>query len=319
MVRLRNSLSPLIRRATVRRIRFSNVLFACFACLALNNTIVLSAYAAPQTSGCFDEKRFCITLVNSVSVPNYYDVTAKRHLALPLALTLYSDVLFTQSPQSHSAAKASSGKQSPLSLSAGLAQSLVKLNKTSHANAFLDSNKPILLGYTKNPDAFWRSMRVKWTVGSINAKHDNNTRYSSPLQPVGAYPIVQGFNGSFSHTGASRYALDFAAPIGTPVLAARGGVVVDIKSDSNQGGDTPEYAKYANYVVILHNDGTTGEYYHLKYQGVVVARGQPVQKGQLIGYTGSTGFSSLPHLHFGIYLARYHGGYQSVPFKLEED
>lgn len=319
MERPRNRLIQRIRRAMVRRIRFLRVFIVFFASLILNTTLVPPVHAAPKTLGCFDEKHFCFTLVKSASVPNYYEVTAKRHLALPLALTLYSDVLFTQSPQSHSAVKAPAGKHSPFSLSTGLAQSLVKLNKTSHANAFLDSNKPILLGYTKNPDAFWRSMRVKWTVGSINAKHDNNTRYSSPLQPVGAYPIVQGFNGSFSHTGASRYALDFAAPIGTPVLAARGGVVVDIKSDSNQGGDTPEYAKYANYVVILHNDGTTGEYYHLKYQGVVVARGQPVQKGQLIGYTGNTGFSSLPHLHFGIYMARYHGGYQSVPFKLEED
>ena len=319
MVKLANSLTSLIRRTTVRRIRFLRALTACVACLTLSITLVTSACAAAQTSGCFDEKRFCITLVKSTSVPNHYEVSTKRHLALPLALTLYSDVLFTQSSQQYPAVKALADRQSSFSLSAGLAQSLVKLDRTPHANAFLDSNETILLGYTKNPDSFWRSMRVKWTVGSINAKHDTNARYSSPLQPVGAYPIVQGFNGSFSHTGASRYALDFAAPIGTPVLAARGGVVIDTKSDSNQGGDTPDYAKYANYVVILHSDGTTGEYYHLKYQGVVVARGQPVQKGQLIGYTGNTGFSSLPHLHFGIYMARYHGGYQSVPFKLEEE
>ena len=92
--------------------------------------------------------------------------------------------------------------------------------------------------------------------------------------------------------------------------------MIDTKDDGNQGGPSTHFAKHANYVVILHSDGTTGEYYHLKYKGVAVSRGQSVQQGQLIGYSGNTGFSSLPHLHFGIYVAKFHGKYVSVPFSL---
>ncbi|GFD72220.1 hypothetical protein KUL113_16400 [Tenacibaculum sp. KUL113] len=180
----------------------------------------------------------------------------------------------------------------------------------------MNTDNAIPLGVIEEPETFWETMRVKWTVGRIDAKHDDTYTYLSPLQPASKYSIVQGFNGTFTHSGASRFALDFAAPVGTPVLAAREGVVIDTKDDGDKGGPSPELAKYANYVVVLHSDGTTGEYYHLKHKGAAVTRGQTVQRGQLIGYTGNTGFSSLPHLHFAVYVAKFHGKYVSVPFSL---
>ena len=243
-----------------------------------------------KNTGCFDNKRFCFELTPSSS--SLLLVSVHRKVELPVALTLYSNVL-RHIPTGNSEPK-----------------------PKAHVNAFLDTDDKVPLGVVNNANAFWQSMRVKWTVGRVEAIHDNDYPYTSPLQPASEYRIVQGFNGNFSHSGASRYALDFAAPVGTPILASRGGIVIDTKGDGTRGGPTPEFAKYANYVVILHSDGTTGEYYHLKHKGIAVTRGQNVQKGQLVGYTGNTGFSSLPHLHFGVYVAKFHGKYISVPFSL---
>lgn len=158
-----------------------------------------------------------------------------------------------------------------------------------------------------------------WIPGDMNAQHDNEHRYKLPFQQESDYRVVQGFDGGYSHYGASRYALDFAMPIGTPVHAARAGVVIDLKKHHWRGGASRRYAKYANFVVILHSDGTTGEYYHLKRNGVLVNVGDEVTAGQHIGYSGNTGFSSLPHLHFAVYRARSHGKYESVPVAFERE
>lgn len=155
----------------------------------------------------------------------------------------------------------------------------------------------------------------KWTPGDMNAIHQDNYRYMLPFASNQDYRVVQGFNGGYSHRGASKYALDFAMPVGTPVHAARAGVVIDLTEHHWRGGASRRYAKYANFVVVLHEDGTTGEYYHLRQNGVVVTTGDAVSAGQLLGYSGNTGFSSLPHLHFAVYRAKSHGSYESLPIQ----
>jgi len=57
----------------------------------------------------------------------------------------------------------------------------------------------------------------------------------------------------------------------------------------------------ANFVVVLHSDGTTGEYFHLERGSVQVRAGQNVSRGQRLARSGNTGFSTAPHLHFGVY------------------
>lgn len=169
-----------------------------------------------------------------------------------------------------------------------------------------------------NPNRrIWYGESFYWSPGNMQAVHQANVVYQYPYAKDDCFPIVQGFGGGYSHKGASEYAVDFAMPVGTPIHAARAGVVIDLVEKNTQGGANRKFAKYANYVVILHDDDTTGEYYHLKYNGVVVKQGEQVKVGQKIGYSGNTGFSSLPHLHFAIYQAKPFGKFQSLPFKFE--
>jgi murein DD-endopeptidase MepM/ murein hydrolase activator NlpD len=156
--------------------------------------------------------------------------------------------------------------------------------------------------------------KLEWTPGDMYAQHNGQYPYQYPYAKHQYFPIVQGFGGGYSHQGASRYAVDFAMPIGTPVYAARNGVVIDLIEHHDKGGASRRFAKYANFVSVLHDDGTTGEYYHLRKNGVVVVRGQNVEVGDLLGYSGNTGFSSLPHLHFAVYKAKAQGEFESLPF-----
>jgi murein DD-endopeptidase MepM/ murein hydrolase activator NlpD len=85
----------------------------------------------------------------------------------------------------------------------------------------------------------------------------------------------------FSHKNIA--ALDFEMPEGTAVFAARAGAIYSFKDDSDEGGPFSKYKNKANYVIVKHEDGSFGCYWHLKKNGVVVKKGNIV-KGQLIGY-----------------------------------
>ncbi len=84
--------------------------------------------------------------------------------------------------------------------------------------------------------------------------------------------------------------VDYAAPIGTPVRATGGGTVVAAERHSANG----------NYVKIRHNNRYTTYYLHLRNFGKGVRKGARVQQGQVIGYVGSTGISTGPHLDYRI-------------------
>jgi len=112
--------------------------------------------------------------------------------------------------------------------------------------------------------------------------------------------IAQGYQGRFSHNGNHAYALDFMAPQGTPVYAARGGTVVWTVDLFSQGGHEERFKNHANQVLILHSDGSLGLYAHFMHKGVAVRKGQKLKAGDLVGYVGKTGYASRPHLHFEV-------------------
>jgi murein DD-endopeptidase MepM/ murein hydrolase activator NlpD len=123
--------------------------------------------------------------------------------------------------------------------------------------------------------------------------------YQLPYQKGERYLMSQGYNGSFSHQGENS--LDFTMPSGTKICAARGGIVVDVKEDSNRGCPEKRCLDDANNILIYHEDGTFSEYAHLKRKGSLVKPGDQVKTGEVIGYSGDTGFSSGPHLHFEVF------------------
>ena len=96
-------------------------------------------------------------------------------------------------------------------------------------------------------------------------------------------------------------AFDFGVRVGTRILAVEDGVVIGVRED--RVGPTGR-AKDNNFVKIRHQDGTVAYYGHLRYRGVEVEVGQRVRRGQHIAYSGNSGKSSGPHLHFAIYRKR---------------
>jgi hypothetical protein len=112
------------------------------------------------------------------------------------------------------------------------------------------------------------------------------------------YSCTQSNGGQTSHTGLAQYAWDFGMPLGTNVLAARGGTVLLIKMNSMVGGCSNMYANDANYVLIDHGDNTAGLYLHVEGNSSNLQVGNQVAAGDVIARVGQTGWSCGPHLHF---------------------
>ena len=141
-----------------------------------------------------------------------------------------------------------------------------------------------------------------WVMGDYNAEQSRNAQYSLPYQDGQAFYIGQAPGGPITThlTPDSQYAVDIGMPQGTPILAARDGVVIYTEADQYYGAQNPDMMGKANVVEILHQDGTIAMYAHMEHGGVYVYPGQRVAAGTPIGLAGSTGYSSGPHLHFAI-------------------
>ncbi|MBP9749636.1 MAG: peptidoglycan DD-metalloendopeptidase family protein [Candidatus Pacebacteria bacterium] len=115
-----------------------------------------------------------------------------------------------------------------------------------------------------------------------------------------AHCITQYFgNTAFAQSGAyngnGHNGIDFGIPQGTKILAALGGKVVE----TGNTDAVPGCMSYGKWILLQHANGLSTLYAHLS--AVSVTTGEQVTKGQLIGYSGNTGYSTGPHLHFTLF------------------
>lgn len=238
-----------------------------------------------------------------------------RHFLFLLAILLAAGSAYAD-PQLYPfklAIRPEPGKQVVLAQNNGPAPILAMVNLLNPDNAIIDPAPPIILVIKPQESIPIASVHVafagqryristsyKFSIGDPDALHDSKAIYRLPFQDGQTIKIGQVRGGRITTHNApdSQYAVDFAVPIGTPVHAARKGHVVDVDQHFTKGGNDPKLK--ANHVLILHEDGTLGMYSHFSTNRITVSIGQEVEAGALIGYSGNTGYSSGPHLHFAV-------------------
>lgn len=112
--------------------------------------------------------------------------------------------------------------------------------------------------------------------------------YRQPF--TGDYPITQGYGvviPNVTYKNRPHSGIDYGCPTGTPILASNDGVIKYSAYDPTG---------YGKYIIIQHDDGNATLYAHLSSREV--SEGQTVRQGDIIGYSGQTGYSTGPHLHF---------------------
>jgi len=157
-------------------------------------------------------------------------------------------------------------------------------------------------------------IKYQWMLGDSNAVADKFL-YHMPFSSRLPYLITQAFNGEFSHFHQqSYYAVDIAMDVGTVINAVRAGTVIWVKDDFHMSGQTSYFYDKANVIKVLHEDGTFALYAHILLGTAVVKAGDKVNVGDKLARSGSSGYSTGPHLHFVI-IKNENFELVSVPFK----
>jgi murein DD-endopeptidase MepM/ murein hydrolase activator NlpD len=141
----------------------------------------------------------------------------------------------------------------------------------------------------------------KWVNGDVFSSHMDADQYYFPYMTGKRYIVGQGFNEKITHNKNMQYSIDWNMAIGTKVYAARSGMVVELNTENKDNilGITQSMDK-SNYIKIQHLDGTIATYGHLKKDGAAVKVNDIVKRKDLIGYSGNSGYTTGPHLHFHV-------------------
>jgi len=170
-------------------------------------------------------------------------------------------------------------------------------NKESEYQALIAKKQAEQEKFEQELRNYENSLGLSVTQGSLPAARAGILQW-----PLASVRITQYFgNTAFATQNPQVYgnrghnAIDMAASTGSGVLAARGGVVV---GTGNTDATCPN-ASYGKWVFIKHDNGLSTLYAHLSVIGV--STGESVETGEIIGSSGNTGYSTGPHLHFGVY------------------
>ncbi|WP_337190224.1 M23 family metallopeptidase [Erythrobacter ramosus] len=205
------------------------------------------------------------------------------------------------------------------------APALANTANSATTTASADVTQPLREGQPEvvdTGDARFKSIFSSWTAMERTSptfgSGEEVTAYSSPIpqravsvpsrMPLEGASLTSGFGmrthpvlgGRRAHAG-----IDLAAPTGTPVYATADGVI----------GRADWYSSYGLYISINHGAAMETRYAHLSR--LAVAAGDNVKKGDLIGYVGSTGRSTGPHLHYEV---RVEGlAVNPIPYMVESE
>lgn len=183
----------------------------------------------------------------------------------------------------------------------------------------IPANTVYNLGYFKYNGTEQLDLTRTFSIGKLY--HGDFTEYFTTQSAelivpfAGKHKVTQGWQGRFSHNGPkSRYAIDVSMPEGTPILAVKDGKIIDMKMNSTLGGPNPKYRPYANYIRIAHDDGVMSLYVHLRGNTEQFKIGDRVKQGDVIAFSGNTGYTTGPHLHF-VMQSNTDNGVRAIKYK----
>ncbi len=144
-------------------------------------------------------------------------------------------------------------------------------------------------------------LRLSFDPNLLPSKRPGVLGWPSKLKKDGGIAIITQKYGSTPwsarlYKSGFHNGLDMGIPVGTPIFAAESGKVVAV--DNNDRSYWQKY-QYGQYIMIEHSNNLTTLYAHLST--AEVKKGDEVKRGDLIGYSGNSGYSTGPHLHFGVY------------------
>lgn len=147
---------------------------------------------------------------------------------------------------------------------------------------------------------------LKVQQAQLRRVNDEDLSESPSIRPVPENIHISSYFGMREHpvfkVRKMHWGIDFPAPMGTPILATAGGIIVETTTD-------PDSSSYGKHIVIAHDNVYKSLYAHLSKVDVKV--GDEVAAGDTIGLSGNTGVSTNPHLHYEVYKR----GKQVNPYK----